>query len=203
MYWMKYGTSLRTQQRLLQKKLASIHTESEAEQPQTDLDPFEPRAEGFPAKKAKKTRKRQKARVRVAEQSVPNTGMEPATAVETPSVVGFDAKLESESDAGSRDLASVEAEPADAAETPSVVEFDAKLESESDACSKDLANVEAELLPSFFDQQKMRDHDENTDNVYSVQASDKTASDKTACMGKGKACEMDATNEVKISIDTV
>jgi len=158
MRWMKFGTTLKTQRTLLQKKLESIPSDSEAEQTQTKLAPLKPQVEDFLAKKvAKNNRKRQQARVRAVAESVQNTKTEPADTVETPSVSGCDIKLESQPDAGSRELAGVDAEPllsssdpADAVETSSVTGFDVKPESEPDA-GRELAGVDVESLLSSSD----------------------------------------------------
>lgn len=76
----------RSQQHLLQKKLASVFTDSEAEDAQ-------------PAP-AKKVRKRQKAKMRVTAEGESKTVVQAAGAVDA-SVTGFETKLESEFTAGS------------------------------------------------------------------------------------------------------
>jgi len=101
-YLMKHGMPCRTQRCLLQKKIVDF----EPEHAQTESDSVLPQVEDFPTMKVvKKGRKRQKARVKVAAQSVPDT-----YAVETTSITGPEIKMKSESDAGSREVAGDKAE---------------------------------------------------------------------------------------------
>eukprot|EP00419_Tripos_fusus_P082666 CAMPEP_0172941708 /NCGR_PEP_ID=MMETSP1075-20121228/224678_1 /TAXON_ID=2916 /ORGANISM="Ceratium fusus, Strain PA161109" /LENGTH=461 /DNA_ID=CAMNT_0013803123 /DNA_START=59 /DNA_END=1444 /DNA_ORIENTATION=- len=104
--WVVTGMSrgMRTQQKMLQKKLANISADSEDVQAHTEPELVEPQLVTPPVKKpAKKNRKRRGATMRIATQNEPSTRMT-TDAVEASSVTECDTELEPQTDNGCGEL---------------------------------------------------------------------------------------------------